>query len=248
MADHIQKTIENGVLRLRIAREEKKNALTEPMYAALADAFHDAASNADIRAVLLEGGDDIFTAGNDLSTFASRPSLTGDEKPPVWRFIENVSNCPKPVVAAISGAAIGIGATILLHCDLVYADESAYLHMPFTDLATVPEAGASYLLPLRFGRQIAAEFVLVGDKISARRAYEMGVVNAVIEGDVRAHAVSIAERLAAKPPNAMQKTKALMHSDKEQLFAHIPVEMQEFGRCLQSEEMQAVIMKMMMKK
>lgn len=125
MSEHIAQSHQDGVLRLRFAREEKKNAITNEMYSALADAFEQAAGDETIRAVLLEGGDEIFTSGNDLSAFAARPTMTGGEKPPVWRFIDAVAACPKPVVAAVCGAAIGIGATILLHCDLVYLDETA---------------------------------------------------------------------------------------------------------------------------
>lgn len=248
MAEHILETLESGVLHLRFNREDKKNAITNEMYAALAAGFARAAEDDDVRAVMLEGGDEIFTAGNDLSAFAGAPNLTGGEKPPVWQFIENVANCPVPVVAAISGLAIGIGSTILLHCDLVYADDSAVFHMPFTDLATVPEAGASYILPRRFGRQIAGEFLLLSEKVSARRAYDMGLVNEVVQGDVRLHAKLVAERLAEKPPKALQKAKALMFGKQKALHEHIPVEMEAFAKCLQSEEMQAVIMKMMMKK
>lgn len=248
MTDEIKTSVENGVMRIRFDRESKKNAITNEMYSALDRAFREAAANDEVRAILFEGGDEIFTAGNDLSAFMARPEFTAENKPPVWLFIEAVAYCPKPVVAAVSGPAIGIGATILLHCDLVYADDTAYIHMPFVDLAAVPEAGASYLLPQRFGRQIAAELILLSEKVSARRAYEMGIVNAVVDGDVRAHAFSVAERLAQKPPQAMQKSKALMHGDQSGFAAHLPGEMETFARCLQSEEMQGVIAKMMAKK
>lgn len=248
MSEFIKETLENGVLHLRFDRVEKKNAITNEMYAALAAGFAKAATEEEIRAVMLEGSDEIFTAGNDLAAFAAWPEVDSDEKPPVWEFIENVATCPVPVVAAVSGLAIGIGSTILLHCDLVYADDSAVFHMPFTDLAAVPEAGASYILPRRFGRQIAAEFLLLADKVSARRAYDMGFVNEVIQGDVRLHAKLAAERLADKPPHALQKSKELMYGGQDELLTHIPVELKEFGACLRSEEMQKVIMKMMMKK
>ncbi|WOI52645.1 enoyl-CoA hydratase-related protein [Parvularcula sp. LCG005] len=250
MSDHIKTSTENGVLRIRLAREDKKNALTIDMYEALVAAFSRAEDTPDIRVIMLEGGDEIFTAGNDLKAFAT--GLLGDgsdKKPPVLEWIEAVATAKKPVIAAVSGPAIGIGATILLHCDLVYADPSAYLHMPFTDLATVPEAGASYILPRRFGRQIAAEFFLLCEKVSAQRAYDMGIVNAVItDGPVRDHAVKIAERIAQKPPQAIAMTKALMTVDVDDMKAHIGVEAEQFASRLQSPEMQQVIMAMMSKK
>lgn len=248
MSDQIAVELRDGVLRVKFDREAKKNAITREMYEALDQAFQRAATEDDIGSVLLEGGDEILTAGNDLMDFMRGIGLDAQEKPPVWRFIESVITCPKPIVAAVSGGAIGIGTTILLHCDLIYADETAYFHMPFTDLATVPEAAASYITPRRFGRQIAGEFILLGEKVSAQRAYDMGVVNAIIHGDVRAHAFSIAQRLAAKPPSALRKSKELMYSDQSELLEHLETEMIEFGRCLQSEEMQGVIAKKLAKK
>lgn len=242
MSDHINVTTEDGVRRIRIAREDKKNAITPDMYAALSDAFATAGDDAEIRAVLLEGGDEAFSAGNDLSSF-NFPSDDQDvRESPAWQFLEAVTRCPLPVVAAVSGPAVGIGVTVLLHCDLVYADESAFFQTPFVDLAAVPEGAASWFLPRHFGRQIAAEFLLLCDRVSAARAERMGLVNAVVsDGPVRDHAFGIASQLAQKPPMAMRKAKALMHDDRDDWMAHMEREFREFGECVRSPEMQQVI-------
>ncbi|MEM9990022.1 MAG: enoyl-CoA hydratase-related protein, partial [Pseudomonadota bacterium] len=143
----------------------------------------------------------------------------------------------------------GIGATILLHFDFIYADETAYFHMPFTDLATVPEAGASWILPRQFGRPVAAEFLLACEKISPHRAYEIGYITDIVkDGDVREVAYAMTKRLAQKPAQAMSMSKALMRQDTEAFLAHIEKEARQFADRLQSEEMQAVIAQMMMKR
>jgi enoyl-CoA hydratase/carnithine racemase len=241
MSEYIRSSTHDGILQLQIDRPQKKNALTADMYGRLADEFLRAAGEPSARVILLEGSDEIFTAGNDLRDFAGALG-PGSDKPPVIRWIEAVATSPLPLVASVRGPAIGIGATILLHFDLVYADETAYFQMPFTDLATVPEAGATYLLPRRYGPQKAAELVLLSDRMSAARAKEIGFVNDVItDGDVREHGRAIARKLAAKPPEAMRKTKALLRGDVEPLLAQIEKEARLFAECLQSEEMQKVI-------
>lgn len=246
MADHITSDCRDGVLRITLDRPEKKNALTVEMYRHLTALFAGADQDPDVRAILLQGHPEIFSAGNDLTAFLHNDLGGNGGKPPVIQWIESVILTDTPLVAAVSGPAIGVGATILLHFDFVYADESAYFHMPFTDLATVPEAGASWVLPRRFGRQIAAEFLLACDKVSAARAHDIGYVTKLVTGeDVRDHAFAAAKRLAQKPPRAMQLTKALMREDKAALLAHIEAEARHFADCLSSEEMQAVIKAMM---
>ncbi|MGV6819417.1 MAG: enoyl-CoA hydratase-related protein [Parvularcula sp.] len=248
MSEHIKTTLSDGVLRVTIDRAEKKNALTIPMYLALGDAMERAASDDEVRSVLLEGHAEIFTAGNDLADFMSGEAFKGDP-PPVFRFIRAVVTCPKPLIAAVSGAAIGIGTTILLHFDAVYADESAYFHMPFADLGLVPEAGSSYLLPTRYGQQAAAEFLILCQKVSPARAKEIGFLTEIVtDRDVRDHAMEIATAIAAKPPIAMGYTKQLMRPDQDALLAHIEREGEIFAERAQSDEMREVVMKMMMSK
>ncbi len=249
MSEYIETRLEDGVLRVRFNRPEKKNAITIEMYEALIAAFDKAASDDAVRVLLLEGSDDIFSAGNDLSSFAAPRPTDGDGKVASHRLMEAAATAPKPLVAAVSGGAVGIGATLLLHFDFIYADETAFFLMPFTDLATVPEAGASLILPQRFGRQIAAEFLLLSDRITAQRAYDMGLVNAVVrDGNVRGHAFAVAQRLAQKPPMAMKMTKALMTGDTKPMLAHIDEEMRQFAERVASDEMQQIVAQRMMKK
>lgn len=247
MTDHIKTSLQDGVLRICIDRAGKKNALTIPMYAALADAVFGASDNDDVRCVMLEGVPEIFTAGNDLADFMSGDAFAA-EKPPVMEFIRSVVTCTKPLVAAVSGGAIGIGTTILLHFDAVFADETAYFHMPFADLGLVPEAGASFILPRRYGRQVAAEFLVLCKKVSPARAHAMGIVTEVVtDGDVRDYAFAQAAKIAAKPPIAMGYTKSLMQQELDALQAHIEKEGRIFAERAQSDEMRQVVMQMMMR-
>ncbi|MEM6649343.1 MAG: enoyl-CoA hydratase-related protein [Pseudomonadota bacterium] len=249
MSEHILTTKTEGVLKITLHHREKKNALTVEMYETLATLFEGADADPDIRAILLEGNAEIFTAGNDLSAFLEATLWQGEEKPPVIKWIEAVALTNTPLVAAVSGPAIGIGATILLHFDFIYTDETAYFHMPFTDLATVPEAGASWILPKRFGRPVAAEFLLACEKISPQRAYEIGYITKIVkDGDVREVALDMAQTLAKKPAEAMSMSKALMRQDTDAFLAHIEKEARQFASRLQSGEMQAVIMQRMQAK
>ena len=179
---HIQTEIKDNVLRITIDRPEKKNALTSAMYDALADAVEQGEANPEIRVMLLHGNGDSFTAGNDLEDFVANP-WKGQAVPPAVRFITAVAGAKKPLVAAIHGSVVGVGVTILLHCDLVYAADNAKLVMPFVNLGIVPEAGSSVLLPALMGHQRASELLLLGMPISAQRAYELGLVNAVVAQD-----------------------------------------------------------------
>lgn len=198
----------SGVLHLALDRPEKKNALTRAMYAALADALADAADDPAVRVAVLSGRGGAFTGGNDLGDFMQDPP-TGPESP-VFRFLSAAVGFPKPLVAAVEGPAVGIGTTILLHCDLAYAAPGAVLKMPFVDLGLVPEAASSLLLPRLAGPARAAELLLFGEAFSAETAREVGLVNAVVDGDVVAHALERARALARKPPEAVRQTKALL--------------------------------------
>ena len=208
-AAHIARDLtDDGVLHLALNRPEKKNALTRAMYGTLADALTEAATDASVRVVVLSGRGGVFTAGNDLGDFMMDPPTGPDS--PVFRFLSAAVGFPKPLVAAVEGAAIGIGTTILLHCDLAYAGPNALFKMPFVDLGLVPEAASSLLLPRLAGSLRAAELLLLGEAFSAEEAHRIGLVNAVVEGDVTEHALGRARTLAQKPPSAVRQTKALL--------------------------------------
>ena len=199
-----------AVLRIAINRPEKKNALTGDMYTAMANAFDQGESDAAVRVLLLHGQGDAFTAGNDLQDFLQKP-WKGQATPPAVRFINTVAHARKPIVAAVHGLAVGVGTTILLHCDLVYASQDTRFLMPFIDLGIVPEAASTVLLPLLAGKQMASELFLLGSPLTAQRAYEIGIVNAVLPPDkVLSAATAVAEMLSQKPASAVRACKELM--------------------------------------
>ena len=209
MSDLIQTQLQDRVLTLRLNRPDKKNALTQAMYSAAAEALGQAAANPEVRVVLLAGVPGAFTAGNDLQDFLSNPPAGEDA--PVARFMRTLAVFPKPVVAAVNGVAIGIGVTLLLHCDLVYAGQNARLQMPFTSIGICPEFASTYLLPRIMGNARAAELVMFGEPFGAAKALECGLVNAVLpDAEVEPHALERAHTLAQQPPNALRVTKKLM--------------------------------------
>jgi enoyl-CoA hydratase/carnithine racemase len=201
---------EGAVSQVSINRPEKKNALTADMYNALADAVEAAEADAGIRVLLLSGKGETFTAGNDLEDFMRKP-WKGQAVPPAVRFIRAVAAAKKPIVAAVHGLAVGVGTTILLHCDLVYAAPETKFMMPFINLGIVPEAASTVLLPLLIGPQRAAELFLLSAPLSAQRAYEIGLVNAVVAPDaLLPTARTVAQQLAERPRGAMLACKDLM--------------------------------------
>ena len=230
----------NGVATIEIARPEKKNALTIAMYQAMADAINAAKADAAVRALLITGQPGIFTSGNDLEDFMQRPpgSGSGNDESPVFRFMRALIDCDKPVVAAVTGAAIGIGTTMLLHCDLVYVSDEARLAMPFVGLGLVPEFGSSLLLPQRIGQARAAEKLLLGDPFTGAEAVELGLANAVLPaGEVATHARRVAERFNALPPGAVRETKRLLRAPQaEATFMAIRTEGELFASRLRSPE------------
>jgi enoyl-CoA hydratase/carnithine racemase len=198
------------VARIELARLDKKNAITTEMYVQMAEALAAAEADRDARAVLIHGSRDCFTAGNDLSDFLKRPPGT---KSPSWRFFEVLPALSKPIVAAVGGPAIGIGTTLLFHCDLVYATPGTRFQLPFVGLGIVPEFGSTYLLPLLAGYQRAAELMLLGQPFTAEKAQEVGIVTAVVpEGEVLERAAKAAAMLAELPPESIRLTKRLMKS------------------------------------
>jgi len=199
----------NNVLTIEIARPEKKNALTQAMYTAMAEALEAANSDAGVRAVLITGQPGIFTSGNDIEDFMQRPPQGSDT--PVARFMQALLDCEKPVIAAVTGGAVGIGTTMLLHCDLVYVSDEARLAMPFVSLGLVPEYASSLLLPALLGHVKAAEKLMLGEPFSGSDAVDCGIANAVLPaGEVVNHARRMAERFNALPPAAVRETKRLM--------------------------------------
>ena len=206
----------NGVATIEIARPEKKNAITQAMYQAMADALRAADADKAVRAVLITGQPGIFTSGNDLEDFMQRPPASEDS--PVFRFMQALVGCGKPVVAAVTGGAIGIGTTMLLHCDLVYVSDEARLAMPFVGLGLVPEYASSLLIPQRVGHAKATELLLLGEPFNGERAVEMGIANAVLPAaEVVNHARRMAERFNALPPGAVRESKALMRRGQKAL-------------------------------
>ncbi len=204
----------NRVARIELARPEKKNALTAEMYLQLADALAAADADPQARAILLHGSRDCFTAGNDLADFLKRPP--SGESSPTWRFFKTLPSLSKPIVAAVAGPAIGIGTTLLLHCDFVYAASTARFQLPFVPLGIVPEFGSTYLLPLLAGYQRAAELLLLGQPFTAEKAREAGIVTEVLAPEsLMAKAEETANALAALPPESLRLTKRLLRSGSE---------------------------------
>jgi enoyl-CoA hydratase/carnithine racemase len=230
----------NGVATIEIARPEKKNALTVAMYQAMADALNAAREDGAVRAVLITGQPGIFTSGNDVEDFLTRPPGQGSDSmdSPVFRFMRALLDCDKPVVAAVTGAAIGIGTTMLLHCDFVYVSDEARLAMPFVALGLVPEYASSLVVPQLMGHRRAAEKLLLGDPFTSEQAVECGVASAVLPaGEVVAHARRVAERFNALPPGAVREAKQLMRAPQRELTLQtIRTEGEVFGRRLRSPE------------
>ncbi|MGZ5133045.1 MAG: enoyl-CoA hydratase [Caldimonas sp.] len=226
----------NGVATIEIARPEKKNAITAAMYRAMADALDAATADNAVRAVLITGQPGIFTSGNDIEDFMQRPP--GGEESPAIVFMKALMGCDKPVVAAVTGAAIGIGTTLLLHCDFVYVSDEARLAMPFVSLGLVPEFASSQIVPQLLGNVRAAEKLLLGDPFTAADAVESGIANAVLPAaEVVPHARRVAERFNGLPPGAVRETKRLMRRARSAALAEtIGVESGVFAARLQSPE------------
>jgi enoyl-CoA hydratase/carnithine racemase len=233
---HIKTAVVNGVATIEISRPEKKNALTVAMYEAMAGAIAAAREDRAVRALLISGQPGIFTSGNDIEDFVQRPPSGADS--PVVQFMRALLECDKPVVAAVTGAAIGIGTTMLLHCDFVYVADDARLAMPFVGLGLVPEYASSLLVPQLMGHRKAAEKLLLGDPMSGSEAVELGLANAVLPAaEVLPQARRVAERFNALPPGAVREAKQLMRAPQhEQILQVINAEGEIFARRLRSPE------------
>lgn len=233
---------EGAVLTLRLNRPDKKNALTREMYSHLAHALEQADTDDSVHAVLICGSAECFTSGNDIADFLQQPPADMDS--PVFRFMRSLLECRKPVVAAVAGAAVGIGTTLLLHCDLVYVSCDARLRMPFVNLGLSPEFGSSLLLPQLLGQARAAELLLLGEGFSGEQAANWGLANAALPGGVAVleKARDAAQRLAALAPAAVQDSKRLMKAPgREQLRQVIEDESWLFIRRLSSPEAEAAL-------
>lgn len=227
-----------GVRTVLIDRPAKKNALTSDMYATMAQAFAEADADDAVGAVLLSGSGGVFTAGNDLKDFLDAPPRTPDA--PVRRFLDSVAFCSKPLVAAVPGLAVGVGTTILLHCDLVYASPDARFVTPFVNLGLVPEAGSSMLLPRLVGHARAARLLLLGEGIDAATALDWGLVSEVVPaGELEAKAWGTARALAAKPRRAIVESKRLMRAGQGDVARTMQNEFDIFGEMLGTPEAKA---------
>jgi enoyl-CoA hydratase/carnithine racemase len=227
---------DGSILRVQLNRPTKRNAMTSAMYVALAGIFNEAANDENTRVVLWHGAGDSFCAGNDIDDFLKNPPGPGES--PQARLMNALLNFDKPLVAAVHGAAIGGGTTMLTHCDFVYAGESTRFQMPFINLAVVPEFGSSCSVPARIGHLRAAELILMGVPFDAGRAAELGLVTQVISDKVvLARATETARMLAAKPAKALQASKRLMKQPiREQIKAAMEAENEEFSAQVRSED------------
>jgi len=207
----IRAQVSDGIAIIEIARPERKNALTAAMYGAMADALDAATNDAQVRAIVLHGAPTVFSAGNDIQDFLERPPVA--EGSELLRFLRTLSAQEKPVIAAVNGAAVGVGTTLLMHCDLVYCADDAMFSMPFVSLGLCPEYASSLLVPLSAGYHKAAEKLLFGEPISAEEALDMGIVNRLVPpGQVLEYALHQARRFNALPPVAVRETKRLLRA------------------------------------
>jgi enoyl-CoA hydratase/carnithine racemase len=235
MSELLLKTFADGVLELRFNRPEKRNAITFAMYRAFAAHLEAALADEAVHAVLLSGAGASFTAGNDLNDFLSGPEFTGAH--PIIELLHRLATFDKPLVAAVHGQTVGIGVTLLLHCDLVVAAPDTILTMPFVALGLVPEAGSSLLVPRLAGMQLAAELLLLGQPLDAAGAERLGLVNRVVaQASLLDEARALALRLAQQPAGALRATKRLLRGDSAELLARIDAEIVEFGALLKSAE------------
>ena len=237
---------ERDIQVLSLNRPAKMNALTREMYAGLASGLNEAAGDFGIRAVIITSEGDHFTAGNDIADFLANPP-TGEDSD-VAKFLGSLLEFPKPLIAAVKGNAVGVGTTMLLHCDVVIASPSAKFSMPFASLGLVPEAGSSYLFPLLVGYQRAAKIFFTGESFTADSAREMGLVATIVENPL-SEAMELAKVIAANPPQAMINTKALLKASKHDAVAAVmKAEFELFSLALQSEEAMEAFMNFMAKK
>ena len=247
MSETITIETENRVTTLTISRPEKRNALTQAMYSVLANALSEYGENDDARAFVITGTEGVFTSGNDLSDFANRSD--SNELPPVVQFLLALKDCPKPVIAAVNGRAIGVGLTMLLHCDLVYAAESAALSAPFVKLGLVPEAGSSMLLPAAMGMAVANDVMLAGRVLTANEAHQYGLVARVFpDADLMQEVQQIAAQVANSAPSALKRSKSVIRFQRDQVAEQMAKEGKLFVEQLASPDFAESVAAMMEKR
>ena len=242
MSEHVRIERDGGVLAITLARPQRRNAITVAMYAALADAFEGASDDSSIRVITLRGEGQDFAAGNDLEDFLKvRPDDTTEI--PVWRLLRALAGCQTPVVASVHGNCVGIGTTMLLHCDLVIADRSAHFLLPFVDLALVPEAASTLLLPGLAGRRRAARYLLLGEPFGAEEAMEIGLVSHVApDGALEGTTSKVVAKLLTKPAEALRQTqKLLRHGTRDEILERMGLESRAFSERLESDELKQAI-------
>lgn len=237
MNEHIRTELQDGTLTVTLNRADKKNAITQAMYAALADATERTRTDDAVRVILFRGEGDSFSAGNDIADFIALGSQGASAADmPVFRFLKALADLDKPAVAAVKGRAVGIGLTLLLHCDMVVVAEDALLSVPFVNLALAPEAASSMLLPAVLGHQRAFELFALGEPIDGRTALAWGLANRAVAADqVDTTALALAAKLATRAPNSIRKTKALMR-DAERMWGLMQREGEAFGSQMRSPE------------
>lgn len=235
----IETSIEGGLQTIRIVRPEKKNALTSAMYAAMVDALRNGDDDADVVAHLFTGANGVFSAGNDIGDFVDGARKGAGLDGPVIEFIRLLPRVHKPMIAAVDGLAVGIGTTLLFHCDLVYATPTARFSTPFLNLGVVPEAGSSLLAPQRLGYARAFELLILGETFNAERAREAGLVNAIVPTEeLESTARAAAAKLAAKPPEALALARQLLRGNPSAVSARIVEEARLFREQMSSSEAQ----------
>ncbi|WP_430423960.1 enoyl-CoA hydratase-related protein [Phenylobacterium sp.] len=238
MTEHVLIETAKGVLTLTLNRPDKKNALSPEMYEALGDAIDGAADDPEVRCILIQANGDMFTSGNDLATFAAvnAGDNSRNERRGASALIQALGRAKTPVVAAVNGRAVGVGTTMLMHCDLVFLAEDALLTTPFVNLALVPEAASSITLPARIGHARAFSMFVLGEPVDAKKAEAWGIANAVVPlSELRATARKAAEAVASKPPSAVAITKALMR-ESERYLARMQDEGVHFSAQLKTAE------------
>ena len=243
MSEHIEVTRGGGRLRIRMNRPERRNAITVAMYAALADAIEGASADADVRLITLEGAGEDFTAGNDLADFMAEIPPPGTTDIPVWRLLRALAKNEVPILAAVHGNAVGIGTTMLFHCDLVIAEQGTRFIMPFVDLGLVPEAASSLILPRLAGRRRAARYLLLGEPFGADEALAFGLVSHVAaKGELESALEAMVAALLAKPAQALKLTQQLLRrGPTEEILQRIELENGHFAERLASEEVRDAI-------
>jgi len=244
MDSHVEVERRGGVLSVVMARPDRRNAITVAMYSALADAIESCADDAAVRLITIEGKGEDFTAGNDLGDFLqAMPAPGSGEDIPVWRLLRALARNQVPLIAAVHGNAVGIGTTMLFHCDFVLAEEGSRFVMPFVDLGLVPEAASSLLFPQLAGRRRAARYLLLGEAFGVPEALDMGLASASVpKGGLKAALEGLVAQLLAKPPEALRQTqKLLRRQDVGEILERMELENGHFGERLQSDEVKGAI-------